>query len=244
MFDPSVPSPSSQLHHETLAEATTRVIREKILSGELVEGAVLRQDALASQYGISRIPVREALRQLEAEGLVRFYPHRGAVVSSLSLEEIEELFDVRAMIEPDLLRRAIPRMTPAVLDRAGEILEMEAAAFECPSDIGAWGKYNWMFHSTLYRPANRPQTMEIIERLNRNVDRYLRIQLVLTQGTTQAVEDHAALLDACRRRDVRNAVRMTKEHILNASRGLIACLSQERPEQAIVPEARAATKRK
>src|SRR3954467_6624572 len=100
------------IQRQTLTGMTTDAIRERILRGRFPEGRPLRQDKIGIELGVSRIPVREALRQLEAEGLVTFNPHRGAVVSVLSLKEIRELFELRAEIEGDLLRRAIPRMTP------------------------------------------------------------------------------------------------------------------------------------
>src|SRR5438132_13826238 len=93
------------IQRQTVAGMTVEALRERILRGDYPEGEPLRQDALADELGVSRIPVREALRQLEAEGLVTFSPHRGAVVSSLSLEEIDELFELRAQIECDMLRR-------------------------------------------------------------------------------------------------------------------------------------------
>src|SRR3982751_2703327 len=109
---------SAQIQRQTTASMAVEALRERILRGDYPEGEPLRQDALAEELGVSRIPVREALRQLEAEGLVTFSPHRGAVVSSLSLDEIDELFELRAAIESDLLRRAIPKMTKEQLDRA------------------------------------------------------------------------------------------------------------------------------
>src|SRR4029077_2026095 len=127
-----------------------RALRDMILSGEIAEGEQLRQDALAAAHGVSRIPLREALRQLEAEGLVSFFPHRGAVVSTLSLAEIEELFEIRALIEADVLRRAIPHLTADDLDRAEEIVDTARVAFQRESDVGRWGELNWKFHSTLY----------------------------------------------------------------------------------------------
>src|ERR1700712_1705184 len=99
------------IQRQTIASMTVEALRERILRGDYPESEPLRQDALADELGVSRIPVREALRQLEADGLVTFSPHRGAVVSSLSLEEIHELFELRADIEVDLLRRALPQMT-------------------------------------------------------------------------------------------------------------------------------------
>jgi len=92
---------------QSLATAVADKLREKILNGELREGQQLRQDAIAAELRVSRIPVREALRQLEAEGLVTIIPHRGAVVSALSLEEIEELFEIRAVLECHILRKAM-----------------------------------------------------------------------------------------------------------------------------------------
>ena len=99
------------LRRQTLTSMTADAIRERILRGHYPEGEPLRQDGIGTELGVSRIPVREALRQLEAEGLVTFNPHRGAVVSTLSLKEIRELFELRADIEGDLIRRAVPHMT-------------------------------------------------------------------------------------------------------------------------------------
>src|SRR5689334_1088150 len=93
------------LRRQTLTSMTADAIRERILRGVYPEGKPLRQDAIGVELGVSRIPVREALRQLEAEGLVTFNPHRGAVVSTLSLKQISELFELRAEIEGDLIRR-------------------------------------------------------------------------------------------------------------------------------------------
>src|SRR3954462_13718603 len=106
------------IQRQTIASMTVEALRERILRGDYPDGEPLRQDALADELGVSRIPVREALRQLEAEGLVTFNPHRGAVVSTLSLEEIEELLELRADIECELLRRAIPSTTAPDLARA------------------------------------------------------------------------------------------------------------------------------
>ena len=115
-------SAKAPLTRKTLGTATLEAMREGILNGTYAEGEQLRQDAIAADLGVSRIPVREALRQLEAEGLVVFSPHRGAIVSSLSLKEIRELFELRAEIESDLLRRAIPEMGSEDFARASEIL--------------------------------------------------------------------------------------------------------------------------
>src|SRR5262245_28054724 len=131
MYTPSTARPGVvPIQRQTIASMTITALRERILRGDYPEGEPLRQDAIADELGVSRIPVREALRQLEAEGLVTFSPHRGAVVSSLSLEEIDELFELRADIECDLLRRAIPRMTEEQLERATDVLDEFQEALE------------------------------------------------------------------------------------------------------------------
>src|SRR5438105_1199471 len=111
------------IQRQTVAGMTIEALRERILRGDYPEGEPLRQDALADDLGVSRIPVREALRQLEAEGLVTFNPHRGAVVSSLSLEEIRELFELRAELETDLIRRATPKMNNDQYARVEELID-------------------------------------------------------------------------------------------------------------------------
>src|SRR5262245_22689559 len=100
------------IRRQTLTSMTADAVRERILRGHYAEGHPLRQELIAAELGVSRIPVREALRQLEAEGLVTFNPHHGAVVSTLSLKQIQEVFELRAEIESDLIRRATPHLTP------------------------------------------------------------------------------------------------------------------------------------
>ncbi|HEX6966206.1 MAG TPA: GntR family transcriptional regulator [Gemmatimonadaceae bacterium] len=229
--DRSRPSLRPPVARQTLAAATVEAIRDRILSGVYPEGQQLRQDALAAELGVSRIPVREALRQLEAEGLVTFSPHRGAVVSSFSVTEIEELFDIRATLETDLLRRAIPRLTDEDFLRAAEILDEYEAAFNA-RDVAAWGDLNWQLHSTLYAAANRPMTMGVIENLHHHTNRYARMQLALTHGESRAREEHRAIVTAARRRNVERACALLEAHILGAGRSLARFLRGERGEDA------------
>jgi DNA-binding GntR family transcriptional regulator len=215
---------------QTVAAATLQAIRDNILSGDYREGEQLRQDALAAQLGVSRIPVREALRQLEAEGLVTFHPHRGAVVSSFSIGEIEELFELRAQIETDLLRRAIPHLTDEALEAAEVLLDAFEAAF-ARNDVAAWGHLNWRFHATLYAPAERPLTIGIVENLHYHADRYARMQLVLTRGEAKADAEHRALLAAARERHVELACQLLNDHILGAGRTLATFLRDQRARE-------------
>ncbi len=102
---------SPPLKHRTLSSAIVDRLRQEILAGSYPAGSQLRQDALAQAYEVSRIPVREALFQLEAEGFVRIVPHKGAIVSGLSLDEINDVFELRKLLEPRLLVSSVPALT-------------------------------------------------------------------------------------------------------------------------------------
>lgn len=215
------------IQRQTVAGLALDRLREKILRGAYPEGSPLRQDSLAAELGVSRIPVREALRQLETEGLVTFNPHAGAVVSSLSLSEIKELFELRALIESDQLRRAIPALTNEELEVAEDVLDAYDAAFR-ERDVAAWGELNWKFHSTLLQPADRPLTMNLLHNLHNQSDRYTRLQLSLTHGETRADEEHRAILQAVRDGDVDRACDALRSHIIGAGRSLVDFLRDHR----------------
>ncbi len=216
-----------RIERKTVAMLALERLRERILHGDYPEGAPLRQDALAAELGVSRIPVREALRQLEAEGLVTFSPHVGAVVSSLSLEEIRELFDLRALLESELLRRAIPHMHEDDLARAAGVLAEYRAAFR-RRDVAAWGALNWEFHAALLQPAAQPLTMAILQNLHNQSDRYTRLQLALTHGEDRAREEHSAILEAVRDYEAQRACALLASHILGAGRSLLEFLRADR----------------
>lgn len=215
------------IQRQTIASMTVEALRDRILRGDYPEGEPLRQDALADDLGVSRIPVREALRQLEAEGLVTFSPHRGAVVSSLSLDEIDELFELRAEIECDLLRRAIPRMGSEQLDRAIEVLDEFEDALKAREAM-RWGPLNWHFHAALYAPANRNLTMGVLQKLHQHSDRYFRMQVLLAHGGERANAEHRSIAGAVRAKDVDSATQLMRAHILGAGASLLALLHEQR----------------
>lgn len=227
----SRPKASQQVQRKTVSMLVLEAVRDRILHGDYPEGTPLRQDAIAAELGVSRIPVREALRQLEAEGLVTFSPHVGAIVSSLSLDEIRELFELRAVIEADLLRRAFPHLTREEVDRAEEVLDQYEAAL-AEGDVRAWGTLNWRFHSTLYLPDRHPLSITIVQQLHNHSDRYQRMQLKLTHGETRANREHRAILSAVREGEQQHAISLLSAHILGAGRGLVDFLRGQRSAAA------------
>jgi len=207
----------------TSPERVARQIRERILAGRYPGGTILRQEELAAELGVSRMPVREALRQLAAEGLLILHPHRGAVVAELSLAELEEIYEMRAALEPLALRLAIPRLGKGQLGEAEDALD-EA---ERVHDGQRLSQLNWRFHAALYRPADRPRLLSTIELLHLNVDRYMRMILTVMQHREQSNLEHRLLLEACRAREVERASRLLQQHILEAGQRLVRFLKEK-----------------
>lgn len=201
---------NARQRYRTNSVMVTDVLREAILSGALKGGQTLRQDELAAKFDLSRIPIREALRQLEGEGLVTFYPHRGAVVSSLSHEEIQELCEIRIALETLALRLAMPHLNEEVLKQAEDILD----SFDpVGGTAGQLSEVNWKFHSTLFAPANRSRLLSMIQLLHTQIDRYLRMHLTLMQYMERGEHEHRLILEACRQQDTEQAVAVLERHI-------------------------------
>lgn len=217
---------------QSLAAAVVERLREKIVSGELREGQQLRQDAIAADFQISRIPVREALSHLAAEGLIKIVANRGAVVSALSPEEIGELFETRAVLECYMLRQAIPNLKEADFERAEDVLRRFEESLEDESEAKSWGRWNWLFHSALYAPANRPVMLEFVKTINQNCDRYTRLHLVFTRNLHLAGEAHRKLLDSCRTRDPKIANDALWSHIMDAGQYLKEFIARRREQHA------------
>lgn len=202
-------------------ERITDQIRSRILSGELPGGMPLRQERIAEEFGVSRIPVREALSRLEAEGLVRREHHRGCVVSEVSLSDLEEALEIRSALEVRALRLAIPRMTDGHFAEAGQVLEHYAAS----SSPGEWTERNVEFHLALYRAAGMPRLIGMIEVLMRGSARYVRVYVSTVRGLAGPHQEHHEILDACRRRDVARAVQLLEAHIEKTRTALRASLA-------------------
>jgi DNA-binding GntR family transcriptional regulator len=222
-------SSESAIPRQSLTSAVAEKLRDQIIRGEISEGAQLRQDLIAGQYHVSRIPVREALRQLHAEGLITIVPNRGAIVPELSPSDIEELFAIRALLEPEVLKLSIPRLTPADLGQAEAVLNKYMSELRREEHMENWGRMNWQFHSILYSRAERPHFMSIIRNVNHNGERYTRLQLYLTHGMKRANEEHHQILKLCRKNEVAAACKLLRQHIQYAGQSLKQVLEERRP---------------
>ena len=231
---------SHSIKRQSVPEAVAASLRGRILAGEFKDGEQLRQEAIAGEYEVSRMPVREALRQLEAEGLVRLQTHKGAIVTALSPKEVAELFDLRVLLETELLQVAIPKMTdPDFAASEAAVTRLEAAYHQ--RDVSGWGGLNWEYHRSLYAPADRPQTMALALTINNQTDRYVRLQLLLTGELDRAEREHRELLLLCRKGGVRPAAAFLKRHILDTKAALLRAMQQGAEPPPSRPKAPRAT---
>ncbi len=217
------------LAHRTVAGAILEEIRRRILDGSFAAGAQLRQDTLAEEFGVSRIPVREALFQLEAEGFVRILPHKGATVSTLSVEEVAEAFELRALLEPRLLRHSAPRLTEADYAALEGVLADYTEALE-QRDTARWGELNTTLHLMLYQHAGKPRTAGLVSSLLTECDRYTRLQLSTDQEALERADrEHRELVRLCRVGDIRGATAFLKQHVEHVGEALVAFLRAHPP---------------
>lgn len=199
-------------------------MRKAIISGELAPGSALRQEDLARRFASSRMPVREALRTLDAEGLVRLHPNRGAIVAPIDADELRENVEMREAAELLAMRLAMPHLSNAQIDKAAAI---HAEAVE--AEASALGALNKAFHMTLYAPCGRPRLLAHISGLHDIAERYLRFTLTELDYVGRSAAEHEALLDACYRRDDKAAQALLSRHITEAGKALEQYL-REKPE--------------
>ena len=205
----------------SLTDQIVAEVRRQILNGQLPAGTALRQERLAAELGVSRVPLREAMRKLEAEGLVVSELHKGTVVSALSLDELEELFAIRLRLETWLFELAIPKMTEADYTLAADLIDEASRT----GGTENWGELNWRFHEALLRPSGSIIALKLLKTVHDNALRYVNLHLHVAQDVERELSDHHSMLAYARLRDVRRGVDMLRGHIQRVARNLVASLS-------------------
>ncbi|SDH68233.1 DNA-binding transcriptional regulator, GntR family [Pseudomonas panipatensis] len=198
------------------SEIIAKHLREAIISGQMAEHEPIRQDEIAQVFNVSKIPVREALKRLEAEGLVEFQRNKGALVTKISEPELAQMFEVRVLLEAQAIRLAVPNMSEATFARAERI----CAEFVGEDDVGRWAELNWELHACLYEPAQRPFLVGLIRSIHDKLERYLRMQMSLSAGKERADQEHREIIAACRAGDAERAAQLIEEHIKGVCRTL------------------------
>jgi DNA-binding GntR family transcriptional regulator len=200
----------------TTADAIADALREEILRGSLEEAEGLRQDRIARRFGVSTIPVREALLQLSSEGIIEFIPNRGAFVSSLSASEVLEIYALREVMEIYALERAFPHLNEEDFKHAQCILPK----MDLEKDIYNWDELNWEFHATLYRLADMPYLMRVLRGIYANMISYLSHNVRFPDDIEMRLNhrlQHQQILDLCRKGDLEIARILLRRHLQSSS---------------------------
>jgi DNA-binding GntR family transcriptional regulator len=195
----------------TAQEAVLAELRRSILEGELAPGAQILQDRIAESLGVSRVPVREALKMLEGEGLVSYAPHRGYFVTELDAAELTEVYEIRALLEAEAVRRALPFMGEEDYERMQEaVADMEAA--EERGEIVALTAANRRFHFAMIEPCGMPRLTRIIRQLWDSTDPYRSVYYGDERSRKLVHTEHRAIFEAVRKHDADELVRCLDAH--------------------------------
>ncbi len=211
----------------TVGDMVYQIIRDGILQGAFAPGERLRQDELAEAIGVSRIPVRSALMQLDAEGLITFHSYRGALVTDVTVADMREIYEIRALVEPHALRKAMRAMTPERLEHleqlARELNEVEDGAEFLALRLG--------FFTALYEGGEQPLMLGLIERLRMRAGRYwLERDVEYVRGPGE--RDHTQILGYLRAADADGAAQWLQEHLERLGGQLVELMEQEQAKKS------------
>ncbi len=214
---------------ETKKDYILRRVKQKILDGEYGPGDRLKVRQLATEFGTSEIPVREAINQLASMGLVILTPHVGAIATPVSSRDLQEIFDIRTALEGLAIRLATPRITPEALTEIGQIATDLERAVESTRDADELGRLNRAFHMAIYRYSHNERLLGMIEDLWNHAGRYPSPLSGKDDSTYQSLRDHQAILDALRDQDVERAAAITEEH---KNRSMLRIIAQVKKSEA------------
>lgn len=199
-------------HPRTAQQLAFEVLRRGILSGNLIPGTRLAQNDIASQLSLSTTPVREALRRLASEGLVRIDAHRGAIVRGVDKDELREIYEIRLQLEPLAARKAAVNISEEELAEAERLWQK----MNDSTDMGEWAETNRDFHAIFAQATASPNLIRILGGLRDSAANYVRWLAVADPGLpVRANEEHRRLLDACHARDDNLAAEIEEEHLLS-----------------------------
>jgi DNA-binding GntR family transcriptional regulator len=194
---------------ESAGTRVARELRERLRTGALPPGTVLSQSELAAEYGVSRIPVRDALHVMAGEGLV-VLGVSSAVVAGLSISELQELYELREAVEPVVTALAVPNVGRAETTQMAGLAALMEADGTTPEQ---WLEANTRFHALVYGKADRPRMIALTEQLRRLTDRYLYLHLDVIGDVEHLHEEHRLILAAVRRGDPREVAELTRLHL-------------------------------
>ena len=195
----------------TAQETVLVSLRSDILTGRLGPGDQVVQELLAERYGVSRVPIREALKTLESEGQVVYHPHRGYFVAELSVADLLEVYRLRSILEAEAIRQAVPTLGDDDVDALAELLaEVQTAAGAV--DVIAMTAANRRFHFAIFDAAGLPRLSRILRQLWEATDAYRALYFQGPENRDRVAREHTRMLSALRKRDAETLVRLHDEH--------------------------------
>lgn len=210
---------------ETMDLKVCNILRKAILQGDFEPGERLVQEELANLLGVSRMPVREALRKLEGEGLIKLVPHRGAIVKSLTVEDVEEIYALRSNLEKIAIGKSIGKMKPEDINK----LERLVSEMKKASDAQEFVETNIEFHRMLMKYCTWNRLLSVIETLwngfPQQTPHMLKGQMELSN------KEHDAILQAVKEKDAYKAAELVSDHITRTGEALIESIRQSKNEQ-------------
>lgn len=199
----------------TAQETVLREMRQLIATGKLEPGQQVIQDALATQLGVSRVPLREALKVLEGEGQVVYHPHRGYFVADLSVADLVEVYRIRGLLEAEALSVGIPLMTSDDLELIEELMQEVKRASQS-GDVAAVTNANRRFHFAMYEASNMPRLVRMIRTLWDATDAYRSVYMANSSNLDHMNTEHEAMLATLRAGDVQKFIELQEAHRENS----------------------------
>jgi DNA-binding GntR family transcriptional regulator len=198
---------------KTAHEAVLQEIRQRMLDGRLGPGEAIRPDAVGAELGVSAVPVREALRILEGEGHVQNRPHRGYVVTDLDFNDLNEIYQIRGLLEDEAVRQAIPKLRS---DDIAELRAIVAEMHEVGDDVTRLAAVNRRFHFTLFEAAEMRHLLRILRTLWDSSDRYRARYLMAPEHRDMVHEQHGRIMDAIAEGDIDKVIKEKALHRAHA----------------------------
>lgn len=213
-------------NYRPLRELVFEALRDAIIKGILKPGERLMEVQLAEELGVSRTPVREAIRKLELEDLVVMIPHKGAYVSSISLKDIADVFEIRSALEALAAGLAAERITPEELEELERILVKKAEIIEA-HDLDRLVEIDTRFHECLYQASRNTKLVQIINNLSEQIHRFRSTSLASPGRMKEALEEHRKIVEAISERNISLAQALAQEHIENAQNSILEAIGEK-----------------
>ncbi|MCX7747588.1 MAG: GntR family transcriptional regulator [Clostridia bacterium] len=217
---PRIEHDESESHLHSLRGKVFTQLQNDILNGKYQPGDSLIETRLSEELGVSRTPIREAIRQLELEGLVQSIPNKGAIVTGISAKDIEDIYTIRMMIEGLAARWAAEKMTEEELAELKEAVELEEF-YTMKNDTEHLLKFDSVFHEIIFKACKSKPLMHTLSTFHHYVQRARNASLGSPGRAQKVLEEHKAILQAITERNAEQAEKLTTEHIRNASKNLI-----------------------